>query len=162
MRDRRLNGVIGTKLSTKFRSDYVEHHEFRTFRTVSISITVLNAFSESPDIGAMKLPAAPVLRVNQSQLIIRCQLRACHTAYNEVNPSKHIDRLLGGLLQGIGLSHVRLSWYAGPSSCGRQLFRCLFKSIQPVDSRKSAFTKGSVGRELPSSYYNCVGSMAHL
>ena len=75
-------------------------------------MTVLYAFSESPERGARKLPAAPTNKMGgQVSLVLR---RIWYgllglTANHKINPSKLLDSLPYRLLELIRLPHVRLS-----------------------------------------------------
>jgi len=97
-------------------------------RTVSISMTVLNAFSDSPERGARKLPAAPTGKSRTSE---RGQIPASPdgatgrprlTANHEIDSPKLLNGLPHRLLDLIRLSHVRSGSNASlPRSLGQLL-----------------------------------------
>ena len=104
-------------------------------RTVSISTTVLNPFSDSPERGARKLPAAPINQSAQinSRLSRQREIgRPGLTANDEINPSKLLNGLPRRLLQLIRLSYVRLGRNTGVPRSLRQLFSGLSDSVQPA------------------------------
>lgn len=61
-----LDRVVRSKLEQKVKVSR-RSHLGNTCRTVSISMTVRNAFSDKPEMGARKLPAAPILCKNVEQ-----------------------------------------------------------------------------------------------
>ena len=55
-----LNCVVGSKLVYAVRTQGSRREKAFCEHTLSISKTVLKAFSERPEMGARKLPAAPI------------------------------------------------------------------------------------------------------
>lgn len=74
-------------------------------------MTVLKAFSDMPDIGARKFPAAPEASGWFRKKFVDSGTVSL-TADNIVNPSKFLDRFCNSLLQGSWLPNIGLSWDA--------------------------------------------------
>jgi len=97
-------------------------------RTVSISMTVLKAFSDSPERGARKFPAAPT---GKSRTSGRGQIPASPdgatgrprlTANDEIDSTKLLNGLPHRLPDLIRLSHVRPGSHTSlPRSLGQLL-----------------------------------------
>ena len=93
-------------------------------RTVSISMTVLNAFSESPEIRARKLPAAPRVKIktiNRPGASQKPEPGAPQVT--KVNSSKSCDSLLDRLFQLRRLANIS---GRGNAATTRQLFHFHF------------------------------------
>jgi hypothetical protein len=115
--------------------------------TVSMSITVLNAFSDKPPIGAKKLPAAPAQakRVNKREPQFSRGRRTL-TADDKVNPAKFSNRLRHSLGKGWGLAHVCLGRDTC-TTCGLgKCLRCLCEPFQPA-SQKTVISRCPVLQE---------------
>ena len=105
-------------------------------RTVSISMTVLKAFSDSPERGARKLPAAPANKPSsQSQIVTlsnEVQAKVGPTANHKINPSKLLDSYPHRFLEFIRFPHVRPGGDARVPRGLRQLLGSLSDSVQPA------------------------------
>ena len=100
-------------------------------RTVSISSTVLNAFSEIPEIGARKFPAAPAVHIVQPLVNRRCKSRG-RTADNKVDLPELFDSLRDRLLESRRLPHVGLYRQALLSCRSLQFLRRLLQSVESI------------------------------
>jgi hypothetical protein len=107
---------------------YTDRNE--TVPTTSISMTDLKAFSDIPDIGARKLPAAPETDIyRQKGWLERTDLR---TAYHEINLSKLRDCVCYGSLEFLWFTDVRWCSEAGSSCCFGKIFRGFIEPLKAM------------------------------
>lgn len=99
---------------------------------VSISSTVLNAFSERPEMEERKLPAAPVVWTYQyifPSIYYTCKAL---TTDDKVNAAKRLNRFGHGVLDSLGLPHITLAGKTPLARRLRQLLRCLRETIESL------------------------------
>ena len=126
------------------QSKWVEECECESVLTVSISTTVLNAFSDSPEMGARKLPAAPQttksMRPNVSIAFVTARRSAsgCRTS---------------------ACAGIQVRFVAVESS-----FDVWVRRSRLFFFESSASTPSQTPNEanVLSPHNNCVGTMAHL
>lgn len=95
-------------------------------------MTVLNAFSERPPIGAKKLPAAPEAYLSGS---IHIHWALKHTTNDKVNFAEFLDGFSHSVLELLWLSNICLNCKDGASCRIRELFGGL---RIPLDTMKSS------------------------
>jgi hypothetical protein len=94
-------------------------------------MTVLNAFSERAEIGAKKLPAAPMNGIYPHETRILKVEFGRLTTNHKVNSTEFLEGLLDSGLQRFGFAYVRLGWYTCAPRGFRQLFGCLGEPLYP-------------------------------
>lgn len=105
-------------------------------RTVSISITVRNAFSDRPEIGARKLPAAPdQWPIPPLQHDTRVHSRRPQwlrlTADDKVDLPIDLNTPLRRCFEGLGLPDINGLEHAFAPSCIGELFRSCITLVLP-------------------------------
>ena len=105
--------------------------------TVSISMTVLKPFSERPEIGVKKFPAAP----NEPKgpmwgISVSWETRIPHTTNNEVDPPKPFNGLRHSSFELFRFPNICLCRQANLSRCLRKVFSRSCQTFETADEKK--------------------------
>ena len=131
-----LDGVVCAELFTSVNVG--TNIEYTSGRTVSISSTVLNPFSDRPEIGTRKFPAAPSRDIEPKREQVHAwyveswERERVHTADDKVDAAKLLDGFRDSVLQRLRLPHVRLCGDTCSACVLRQLLRCRGQAVKPA------------------------------